>query len=112
MWCHLRIQNNIPKVRTLIWSQRKHCCSGWHCCLRLKCFFIHLHDCPSESGNTLIHVMSPQTADQLLARADAAKALAEEAAQKGNGTLQEANTILSNLKGKEEALGVNPSIPV
>lgn len=66
-----------------------------------QCFFIHQHNCSSESGNTLIHVMSPQTADQLLARADAAKALAEEAARKGNGTLQEANTILSNLKGKE-----------
>lgn len=66
-----------------------------------QCFFIHQHNCSSESGNTLIHVMSPQTADQLLARADAAKALAEEAARKGNGTLREANTILSNLKGKE-----------
>lgn len=59
-----------------------------------------------------IDVMSPQTADQLLARADAAKALAEEAARKSSGTLQEANTILSNLKGKEEAVEVNPSIPV
>lgn len=56
--------------------------------------------------------MSPQTADQLLARADAAKALAEEAARKSSGTLQEANTILNNLKGKEEALGVNSSISV
>jgi hypothetical protein len=40
-----------------------------------------------------------QTADQLLARADAAKALAEEAAKKGRNTLQEANDILNNLKG-------------
>lgn len=43
--------------------------------------------------------MHLQTADQLLARADAAKALAEEAAKKGRNTLQEANDILSNLKG-------------
>jgi len=67
---------------------------------------------PSKGESMLIYVMSPQTADQLLARADAAKALAEEAARKGNGTLQEANTILSNLKGKEQALAVNPSTPV
>lgn len=43
--------------------------------------------------------MCLQTADQLLARADAAKALAEEAAKKGRNTLQEANDILNNLKG-------------
>lgn len=43
--------------------------------------------------------MCLQTADQLLARADAAKALAEEAAEKGRNTLQEANDILNNLKG-------------
>lgn len=43
--------------------------------------------------------MCLQTADQLLARADAAKALAEEAAQRGRNTLQEANDILNNLKG-------------
>ncbi|XP_033006958.1 laminin subunit gamma-1-like [Lacerta agilis] len=42
-----------------------------------------------------------QTADQLLARADAAKALAEESAKKGSNTLQEANDILSNLKAFE-----------
>lgn len=43
--------------------------------------------------------MCLQTADQLLARADAAKALAEEAAKRGRNTLQEANDILNNLKG-------------
>uniref|UniRef100_A0A8C5X712 Laminin subunit gamma 1 n=1 Tax=Malurus cyaneus samueli TaxID=2593467 RepID=A0A8C5X712_9PASS len=48
-----------------------------------------------------------QTADQLLARADAAKALAEEAARKGNGTLQEANTILSNLKDFDKRVNDN-----
>lgn len=41
-----------------------------------------------------------QTADQLLARADAAKALAEEAAKKGLSTYQEAKDILNNLRGK------------
>ncbi|KAM4642244.1 laminin subunit gamma-1 [Discoglossus pictus] len=39
-----------------------------------------------------------QTADQLLARADAAKAQAEEAAKKGRATLQEAQDILNNLR--------------
>lgn len=46
-----------------------------------------------------------QTADQLLARADAAKALAEEAAKKGRNTLQEANEILNNLKGMKGQVG-------
>lgn len=41
-----------------------------------------------------------QTADQLLARADAAKALAEEAAKKGKSTFQEAQDILNNLRGE------------
>lgn len=40
-----------------------------------------------------------QTADQLLARADAAKALAEEASKKGKSTYQEAQDILGNLRG-------------
>ncbi len=40
-----------------------------------------------------------QTADQLLARADAAKALAEESAKKGKSTFQEAQDILNNLRG-------------
>lgn len=40
-----------------------------------------------------------QTADQLLARADAAKALAEEAAKKGQATFREAQDILDNLRG-------------
>lgn len=35
----------------------------------------------------------------MLARADAAHALAEEAAKKGNATLQEAHDILKNLRG-------------
>lgn len=47
----------------------------------------------------LWYALCLQTADQLLARADAAKALAEEAAKKGRNTLQEANDILNNLKG-------------
>ncbi|KFR14673.1 Laminin subunit gamma-1, partial [Opisthocomus hoazin] len=55
-----------------------------------------------EKGKT-----EQQTADQLLARADAAKALAEEAARKGNGTLQEANTILSNLKDFDKRVNDN-----
>ncbi|KAK7944940.1 hypothetical protein WMY93_000668 [Mugilogobius chulae] len=42
-----------------------------------------------------------QTADQLLARADAAKALAEEAAKKGQSTFREAENILDNLRGNE-----------
>ncbi|MEJ1270171.1 laminin gamma 1 [Cricetulus griseus] len=48
-----------------------------------------------------------QTADQLLARADAAKALAEEAAKKGRNTLQEANDILSNLKDFDRRVNDN-----
>ena len=46
--------------------------------------------------------MCLQTADQLLARADAAKALAEEAAEKGRNTLKEANDILNNLKQQSD----------
>lgn len=42
-----------------------------------------------------------QTADQLLARADAAKALAEEAAKKGQSTFREAQDILDNLRGAQ-----------
>lgn len=41
----------------------------------------------------------PQTADQLLARADAAKALAEEAAKRGQATFKEAENILEDLRG-------------
>lgn len=41
MWCQLCIQNSTPKVHTLIWSQRKHCCSGWWCCLGLNSAFWH-----------------------------------------------------------------------
>lgn len=48
-----------------------------------------------------------QTADQLLARADAAKALAEEAAKKGRSTLQEANDILNNLKDFDRRVNDN-----
>uniref|UniRef100_A0A8C0WK76 Laminin subunit gamma-1 n=1 Tax=Castor canadensis TaxID=51338 RepID=A0A8C0WK76_CASCN len=48
-----------------------------------------------------------QTADQLLARADAAKALAEEAAKKGRNTLQEANDILNNLKDFDKRVNDN-----
>uniref|UniRef100_A0A8C2A6V2 Laminin, gamma 1 n=1 Tax=Cyprinus carpio TaxID=7962 RepID=A0A8C2A6V2_CYPCA len=48
-----------------------------------------------EKGKT-----EQQTADQLLARADAAKALAEEAAKKGISTFKEAQDILNNLKGE------------
>uniref|UniRef100_A0A2K6F143 Laminin subunit gamma-1 n=1 Tax=Propithecus coquereli TaxID=379532 RepID=A0A2K6F143_PROCO len=67
-----------------------------------------------EKGKT-----EQQTADQLLARADAAKALAEEAAKKGRNTLQEANDILNNLFDRrvndnktaaEEALRKIPAI--
>lgn len=57
-------------------------------------------------GSVLSSAMCLQTADQLLARADAAKALAEEAAEKGRNTLKEANDILNNLKGMSgEAAG-------
>eukprot|EP00069_Balaena_mysticetus_P017286 bmy_10504T0 len=55
-----------------------------------------------EKGKT-----EQQTADQLLARADAAKALAEEAAKKGRNTLQEANDILSNLKDFDRRVNDN-----
>lgn len=41
----------------------------------------------------------PQTADQLLARADAAKALAEDAAKRGQSTYKEAESILDDLRG-------------
>nr|XP_056701417.1 laminin subunit gamma-1 [Euleptes europaea] len=55
-----------------------------------------------EKGKT-----EQQTADQLLARADAAKALAEEAAKKGNNTLQEAKDILGNLKDFDKRVNDN-----
>ncbi|KAH0618288.1 hypothetical protein JD844_017344, partial [Phrynosoma platyrhinos] len=55
-----------------------------------------------EKGKT-----EQQTADQLLARADAAKALAEEAAKKGKDTLQEANDILSNLNDFDKRVNDN-----
>ncbi|XP_051697393.2 laminin subunit gamma-1 isoform X1 [Oryctolagus cuniculus] len=55
-----------------------------------------------EKGKT-----EQQTADQLLARADAAKALAEEAAKRGRDTLQEANDILSNLKDFDRRVNDN-----
>ncbi|CAH2311352.1 laminin subunit gamma-1 [Pelobates cultripes] len=48
-----------------------------------------------------------QTADQLLARADAAKAQAEEAAKKGRATLQEANDILNNLRDFDKRVNDN-----
>lgn len=48
-----------------------------------------------------------QTADQLLARADAAKAQAEEAAKKGRTTLQEANDILTNLRDFDRRVNDN-----
>ncbi|KAG2461822.1 DHX9 helicase, partial [Polypterus senegalus] len=48
-----------------------------------------------------------QTADQLLARADAAKALAEEAAKKGKNTYQEAQDILNNLKDFDKRVNDN-----
>uniref|UniRef100_K7G499 Laminin subunit gamma-1 n=1 Tax=Pelodiscus sinensis TaxID=13735 RepID=K7G499_PELSI len=55
-----------------------------------------------EKGRT-----EQQTADQLLARADAAKALAEEAAKKGRDTLEEANDILSNLRDFDKRVNDN-----
>nr|XP_014351267.1 PREDICTED: laminin subunit gamma-1 [Latimeria chalumnae] len=55
-----------------------------------------------EKGKT-----EQQTADQLLARADAAKALAEEAARKGRNTLQEANDILNNLRDFDKRVNDN-----
>ncbi|TRZ04223.1 hypothetical protein DNTS_029916, partial [Danionella cerebrum] len=48
-----------------------------------------------------------QTADQLLARADAAKALAEEAAKKGKSTYQEAQDILNNLRDFDKRVNDN-----
>lgn len=55
-----------------------------------------------EKGKT-----EQQTADQLLARADAAHALAEEAAKKGNATLQEAHDILKNLRDFDKRVNDN-----
>ncbi|KFV16423.1 Laminin subunit gamma-1, partial [Pterocles gutturalis] len=60
-----------------------------------------------EVKNLLEKGKTEQQVYQLLARADAAKALAEEAARKGNGTLQEANTILSNLKDFDKRVNDN-----
>ncbi|KAL0966040.1 hypothetical protein UPYG_G00289940 [Umbra pygmaea] len=55
-----------------------------------------------EKGKT-----EQQTADQLLARADAAKALAEEAAKKGRTTYQEAQDILGNLRDFDKRVNDN-----
>ncbi|XP_012681774.2 laminin subunit gamma-1 [Clupea harengus] len=55
-----------------------------------------------EKGKT-----EQQTADQLLARADAAKALAEEAAKKGRTTYQEAQDILTNLRDFDKRVNDN-----
>uniref|UniRef100_A0A9J8BF91 Laminin, gamma 1 n=1 Tax=Cyprinus carpio carpio TaxID=630221 RepID=A0A9J8BF91_CYPCA len=55
-----------------------------------------------EKGKT-----EQQTADQLLARADAAKALAEEAAKKGISTFKEAKDILNNLKDFDKRVNDN-----
>ncbi|XP_067846571.1 laminin subunit gamma-1 isoform X2 [Heptranchias perlo] len=55
-----------------------------------------------EKGKT-----EQQTADQLLARADAAKALAEDAAKKGKATLQEAQDILKNLQDFDKRVNDN-----
>ncbi|KAB5579854.1 hypothetical protein PHYPO_G00199730 [Pangasianodon hypophthalmus] len=55
-----------------------------------------------EKGKT-----EQQTADQLLARADAAKALAEEAAKKGLSTYQEAKDILNNLRDFDKRVNDN-----
>ncbi|TMS01279.1 Laminin subunit gamma-1 [Larimichthys crocea] len=48
-----------------------------------------------------------QTADQLLARADAAKALAEEAAKKGQSTFKEAESILEDLRDFDRRVNDN-----
>ncbi|XP_027875481.1 laminin subunit gamma-1 [Xiphophorus couchianus] len=48
-----------------------------------------------------------QTADQLLARADAAKALAEEAAKKGQSTFKEAENILEDLRDFDRRVNDN-----
>ncbi|XP_017326850.1 laminin subunit gamma-1 [Ictalurus punctatus] len=55
-----------------------------------------------EKGKT-----EQQTADQLLARADAAKALAEDAAKKGLSTYQEAKDILNNLRDFDRRVNDN-----
>ncbi|XP_072544365.1 laminin subunit gamma-1 [Salminus brasiliensis] len=55
-----------------------------------------------EKGKT-----EQQTADQLLARADAAKALAEESAKKGLSTFQEAQDILNNLRDFDKRVNDN-----
>uniref|UniRef100_A0A8C7S7G2 Laminin, gamma 1 n=1 Tax=Oncorhynchus mykiss TaxID=8022 RepID=A0A8C7S7G2_ONCMY len=55
-----------------------------------------------EKGKT-----EQQTADQLLARVDAAKALAEEAAKKGRTTYQEAQDILGNLRDFDKRVNDN-----
>ncbi|KAA0719380.1 Laminin subunit gamma-1 [Triplophysa tibetana] len=55
-----------------------------------------------EKGKT-----EQQTADQLLARADAAKALAEEAAKKGISTFQEAQDILTDLRDFDRRVNDN-----
>uniref|UniRef100_A0A8D0DGP9 Laminin, gamma 1 n=1 Tax=Sander lucioperca TaxID=283035 RepID=A0A8D0DGP9_SANLU len=48
-----------------------------------------------------------QTADQLLARVDAAKALAEEAAKKGHSTFKEAENILEDLRDFDKRVNDN-----
>ncbi|XP_034743250.1 laminin subunit gamma-1 [Etheostoma cragini] len=48
-----------------------------------------------------------QTADQLLARVDAAKALAEEAAKKGQSTFREAEDILEDLRDFDRRVNDN-----
>uniref|UniRef100_A0A8C6SB72 Laminin, gamma 1 n=1 Tax=Neogobius melanostomus TaxID=47308 RepID=A0A8C6SB72_9GOBI len=48
-----------------------------------------------------------QTADQLLARADAAKALAEDAAKKGHSTFREAENILDDLRDFDKRVNDN-----
>ena len=56
--------------------------------------------CYSNHGNITCNMLTcSQTADQLLARADAAKALAGEAAEKGKATFREAEGILEDLRG-------------
>lgn len=53
----------------------------------------------SSGADVWLPLPVQQTADQLLARADAAKALAEEAAKKGRSTFREAESILDDLRG-------------
>ncbi|CAB1416631.1 unnamed protein product [Pleuronectes platessa] len=55
---------------------------------------------------TCFHV-TVHTADQLLARADAAKALAEEAAKKGQSTYREAEGILNDLRDFDKRVNDN-----